>query len=345
MAQSVLVVGAGITGLATAVALQQQGFDVSVAEARRDVTPGAGISLWPNALAALDEIGLGDQVRGAGGRVTTGALRRAGGAWLLRPHAQRFTRALGEPLVVIRRATLTEILTGALAPGTVQYGLTADKVEIGASNVRVTFTDGTVREAAGLVGADGVDSVVARHLNGPLPRRYTGYTAWRAVAACPLDPDLSGETLGAGSQVGHVPLGDDHTYWFATQRAPRGQTTADGELAHLKRHFAAWSEPIPTLLAATDPNDVLRNDLYDRAPARIWSRGRAVIAGDAAHPMRPHLGQGGCQGLEDAATLAARAARGGARGRAVCPVATRGGRGGVTRGGGGARGGGVGDRP
>ncbi|OBB32351.1 FAD-binding monooxygenase [Mycolicibacterium peregrinum] len=308
MAQSVLVVGAGITGLATAVALQQQGFDVSVAEARRDVTPGAGISLWPNALAALDEIGLGDQVRGAGGRVTTGALRRAGGAWLRRPEAQRFTRALGEPLVVIRRATLTEILTGALAPGTVQYELTADKVEIGASDVRVTFTDGTVREAAGLVGADGVDSVVARHLNGALPRRYTGYTAWRAVAACPLDPDLSGETLGAGSQVGHVPLGDDHTYWFATQRAPQGQTTPDGELAHLKRHFAAWAEPIPTLLAATDPNDVLRNDLYDRAPARIWSRGRAVIAGDAAHPMRPHLGQGGCQGLEDAATLAGLAA-------------------------------------
>lgn len=310
MATSVLVIGAGITGLATAVALQQQGFDVGVVEARRDVALGAGISLWPNALAALDEIGLGDQVRGAGGRVATGALRRAGGAWLRRPAPQRFTHALGEPLVVIRRATLTEILTGALAPGTVQYELTADKVDIGTSDVRVTFTDGSIREAAGLVGADGVDSVVARHLNGPLSRRYTGYTAWRAVAACPLDPDLSGETLGAGSQVGHVPLGSDHTYWFATQRAPRGQTSPDGELAHLKRRFSEWSEPIPTLLATTDPDQVLRNDLYDRAPARVWARGPAVIAGDAAHPMRPHLGQGGCQGLEDAAILAALAARG-----------------------------------
>ena len=251
MAASVLVIGAGITGLATAVALQQRGFDVCVAEARRDVSPGAGISLWPNALAALDEIGLGDQVRGAGGRVTAGALRRADGTWLRRPAPQRFTRALGEPLVVIRRSTLTEILTGALTPGTVDYELTADKIDVGTSGVRVTFTDGTVREAAGLVGADGVDSVVARHLNGALPRRYTGYTAWRAVAACSLDPDLSGETLGAGSQVGHVPLGAHHTYWFATQRAPRGQTTPDGELAHLKRRFSAWSEQIPTLLAAT----------------------------------------------------------------------------------------------
>ncbi|UHJ54689.1 FAD-dependent oxidoreductase [Mycolicibacterium fortuitum] len=72
MAASVLVIGAGITGLATAVALQQQGFEVCVTEARDDVTPGAGISLWPNALAALDEIRLGDQVRAAGGRVTAG---------------------------------------------------------------------------------------------------------------------------------------------------------------------------------------------------------------------------------------------------------------------------------
>ncbi len=309
MTQSVLVVGAGITGLATAAALQRQGFDVRVAEARRDVTPGAAISLWPNALAALDEIGLGDQVRAEGGRVATGALRRLDGTWLRHPAPQRFTRALGEPLVVIRRAVLTEILAAALRPGTLHYGLTADSVDADGSGVRVTFTDGSVVEASGLVGADGVDSVVARQLNGPLPRRYTGYTAWRAVAACPIDPELSGETLGAGSQVGHVPLGAEDTYWFATQRAPRGQTAPGGELAHLRHLFAAWAEPMPTLLATTDPDQVLRNDLYDRAPARCWARGPVVIAGDAAHPMRPHLGQGGCQGLEDAAVLAGLAAR------------------------------------
>lgn len=309
MAQSVLVIGAGITGLATAIAFQRQGFDVCVAEARDDVTPGAGISIWPNALAALDEIGLGDEVRAAGGRVTAGALRRSNGSWLRRPAAQRFTRALGEPLVVIRRATLTEILTGALRPGSVHYRLTAQAVGADGTGVRVTFCDGSVREATGLVGADGVDSVVARHLNGPLRRRYAGYTAWRAVADCPLDPELSGETLGSGSQVGHVPLGDEHTYWFATQRAPRGQSAPEGELAHLRRHFSSWAEPMPTLLAATDPEQILRNDLYDRAPARHWARGPVVIAGDAAHPMRPHLGQGGCQGLEDAATLAGLAAR------------------------------------
>ncbi|GAB5897130.1 FAD-dependent oxidoreductase [Mycolicibacterium mageritense] len=298
-----LVVGAGITGLATAVALQRRGFEVSVVEARADVSSGTGISIWPNALAALDEIGLGDAVRAAGGRVTAGAVRWHDGTWLRRPAADRMVRALGEPLVVIRRAALTGILTAALHPGTIEYGVAVQTID--ADGARVELTDGSVRTAAAVIGADGVDSVVARHLNGPLARRYAGYTAWRGVAEHVIAPELAGETMGAGIEVGHVPLGLDHTYWFATQRAPQGQVAALGELAHLRQLFGTWAEPIPTLLATTKPAELLRNDLYDRVPARHWARGRVVVAGDAAHPMRPHLGQGGCQGLEDAAVLAA----------------------------------------
>ncbi|MDV3128243.1 FAD-dependent oxidoreductase [Mycobacterium sp. 21AC1] len=304
MAKPILVVGAGITGLASAVALQRRGFEVDVVEARTDTASGAGISIWPNALAALDEIGLGDAVRGAGGRVAAGALRWHDGTWLRRPARERMIRSLGEPLVVIRRSELTDILAAALRPGTVHYGLAVDDLVATGSGVRVTLSDDSSREAAAVLGADGVASVVARHLNGPLTRRYAGYTAWRGVADYMLDPELSGETLGAGVEVGHVPLGSDHTYWFATQRAPQGQTAPDGELAHLRRVFGSWAEPVPALLAASDPAEVLRNDLYDRAQARCWARGPVVIAGDAAHPMRPHLGQGGCQGLEDAAILA-----------------------------------------
>jgi 2-polyprenyl-6-methoxyphenol hydroxylase-like FAD-dependent oxidoreductase len=173
-----------------------------------------------------------------------------------------------------------------------------------ASGVRTTLSDNTTRDADAVVGADGVGSVVARRLNGTLNRRYAGYTAWRGVAAHAMDPQLSGETVGTGTEFGHVPLGPDHTYWFATERGGEGRTAPGGELANLRSKYDSWSDPIPAVLAATDPNDVLRNDLYDRAAARQWSRGPIVLVGDAAHPMRPHLGQGGCQGLEDAAILA-----------------------------------------
>lgn len=110
--------------------------------------------------------------------------------------------------------------------------------------------------------------------------------------------------MGLGTEFGHVALGAEHTYWFATERGPEGRSAPSGELAYLRSKYDRWAEPIPAILAATDPADVLRNDLYDRDAARQWSRGPVVLVGDAAHPMRPHLGQGGCQGLEDAAILA-----------------------------------------
>jgi 2-polyprenyl-6-methoxyphenol hydroxylase-like FAD-dependent oxidoreductase len=304
MAQQILVIGAGISGLATAVALQRRGKDVTVIEERADTSSGAGISIWPNALAALDEIGLGDAVRAAGGSVTAGALRWRDGSWLRHPSPQRLVKALGEPLVVIHRSALTKVLADALADGTLQTGLSARELVMTADGVQVTLSNSTTRDASAVIGADGTRSVVARHLNGPLADHYVGYTAWRGVADCAIDPDVAGEVLGPGIEFGHVPLGSDRTYWFATERALAGRGSPQGELAYLRTRFASWADPIPAVLAATDPDVVLHNDLYDRDQARQWTRGPVVVVGDAAHPMRPHLGQGGCQGLEDAAVLA-----------------------------------------
>ncbi|MCB0949525.1 MAG: FAD-dependent oxidoreductase, partial [Mycobacterium sp.] len=130
MSAQITVIGAGIAGLATAVALHRAGHEVTVIEQRTEVTSGAGITIWPNALAALDEIELGDAVRRAGGSVTAGAVRWRDGRWLRRPSAQRIVNALGEPLVVVRRSALTDILRAALPADAVQTGVTATALVI-----------------------------------------------------------------------------------------------------------------------------------------------------------------------------------------------------------------------
>lgn len=179
MAQRIVVVGAGIAGLASAVALQRCGYEVTVIEGRTGTSTGAGISIWPNALAALDYIGAGDAVREAGGRITTGALRRRDGSWLRRPAPERLVKALGGPLVMVKRSVLRDILTGVLGPGSVEYGLQAVGMADSADGVRIELSDGTVRTARAVVGADGTRSMVARHLNGPLTDRYVGCRARR----------------------------------------------------------------------------------------------------------------------------------------------------------------------
>ena len=212
-------------------------------------------------------------------------------------------KALGEPLVVVRRSALTDILAGALAGGTVRNGVAVRELAItGAAYGSRCRTRRRARRRPSSARTAPVRWWPATQRR--TENRYVGYTAWRGVAECAIDPEYAGEVLGPAIEFGHVPLGPDRTYWFATERAPEGGRAPDGELAYLRSTFASWAEPIPAVLAATDPADVLRNDLYDRDRARVWSRGPVVVVGDAAHPMRPHLGQGGCQGLEDAAMLA-----------------------------------------
>jgi 2-polyprenyl-6-methoxyphenol hydroxylase-like FAD-dependent oxidoreductase len=166
MPTRVVVIGAGIAGLATAVALQRRGFDITVFEEKTDASSGAGISIWPNALAALDEFGLGDAVRDAGSRVSAGSVRWRDGRWLRRPHRDRVVNALSEPLVVVQRSALTDVLQGGLSPGTVRGGVGVAGVEQAADGVRLQLSDGAGTEVDAVIAADGMNSAIARKRSG-----------------------------------------------------------------------------------------------------------------------------------------------------------------------------------
>jgi hypothetical protein len=160
--------------------------------------------------------------------------------------------------------------------------------------------------AAALVGADGINSAVAGQLCGPLGTTYSGYVAWRAIAEMAYEPD-DGQIwacLVRGREVGWLPVGDRRTYWFATTCLPEGQALAEGDKAYLLELLEQWPDPIPELIANTPPEQLTRSDIVDRQAPSIWGDGPVTLLGDAAHPMRPHLGQGGCQAIEDAAALA-----------------------------------------
>lgn len=303
--EPIVIVGAGIGGLGVAAALRNREHRVVVLEERAGLdTIGAGISLWPNALRALDEIGIGGRIRSAGGPVATGGIRRHDGRWLRTMDQAKLQVALGEPLIAIHRATLLDLLYAAVAPDAVRWASPVRKVETTAHGVVLTLADGSAMPAAAVIGADGIGSVVAQGLDAGLRFRYAGYTAWRGVAKRGLDGAEPTETWGPGGEFGFLPLGPDTTYWFATERTVEGERAPEGELAHLIRRYAGWHEPIGSLLAATEPEAVLRHDVVDRSSPRRWSAGPITLIGDAAHPMRPHLGQGGCQALVDAAVLA-----------------------------------------
>jgi len=301
-----VVVGGGIGGLAAARGLQLNGWSVRVLERAAALEPlGAGISLWPNAVRALRDLGVHLPAGPDGPPVGGGILDREGRR-LARTHPQRFPGRYGAALQAVHRAELQEALLSALSPGTVVTGTPVLEVEDGSGSARVRHPGGEDR-AELVVLADGLHSTTRHLVAGPGPRpRYAGYTAWRGVA--PAGTGIPGlgatESWGRGERFGVVPLADGRVYWFATANAPAGARAADGEHAEVLRRFSAWHAPVPDVVRATEPGEVLRHDVHDLRPhPRSYVGRRLVLLGDAAHAMSPNLGQGACQAIEDAATL------------------------------------------
>jgi 2-polyprenyl-6-methoxyphenol hydroxylase-like FAD-dependent oxidoreductase len=301
-----IIIGGGIGGLATGIALRQAGLAVAVYER----TPtwqavGAGLSLWPNAMHALRTLGLGTPMKALGTPQTDAVIRTWRGDPLSCLPASEMARRFGSPLIGIHRADLQQLLLDALGADIVHLGAECVGIEERDDGIHATFADGSCAEGAVLIGADGLRSTVRAHLWGSAPPRYAGYTAWRGVTPGGTQA-VAGEWWGRGARFGAVPLNLGRVYWFASVTASEGGADPPGERKRtLLRLFDGWDAPVLALIAATDEAAILRNDIYDRNPLPRWGRGRVTLLGDAAHPMTPNLGQGAGQALEDAVVLGA----------------------------------------
>lgn len=316
-----LVVGGGIGGLAAAIAVRGAGWDVDVLErCGIGAAPGAGLSLWPNGVRALHELGLGEAVEAAAVRVPEVAIRRADGKVLMRLDADAIERRWGAPLLAIHRGELLEAALerlGATAPQPLAGRARRDAVapsghpsagrrRRGAAVVHrhaevelveeggVRLTDGTVLEADLVIGADGLRSTTRGALLPESEPRDSGLVALRGVVAWRGELD-AGEWWATGLLGGLLPLRGSRAYWYMACHA--ADEAPPVELA------ARLGGPVADAVAATPPSLVRRHALVDRPPETRITGARLALVGDAAHPMLPFLGQGACAALQDAACL------------------------------------------
>ncbi len=304
-----LIVGGGIGGFALALALRRRGLDpIVIEQAPAFGEVGAGLQLSPNAVKALGSLGLAAAAEALAWRPDRAVVRDVRGAVLLETQLGSAARERwGAPYLQIHRADLHALLRRALEAA----GGAAPLQGVAAQDVLpdgLRLADGRRLRGDLVIGADGVRSMVRRHIAGPEPVRFTGQVAWRGLArADDLEKVPTGAEVVAGAGrhfVSYRVRGGDLVNFVAVtqERAWRIESWSEtGDKRELAAAFAAWPAETRALIAAAP--QVLRWALYDRPPLRRWSKGPAAALGDAAHPMLPFLAQGAAMALEDAVVL------------------------------------------
>lgn len=302
----VLVIGGGIGGLSAGIALKQAGFEALVFErapAIREV--GAGISIWPNAVHVLDELGVGARVRALGVSVGDGQVANSQGRTLIALSMAEIEAECGAPVLMVHRAALIDALREGFGTDGLNLGHELVGVEQRGERVLATFANGRTAEGDVLIGADGLRSAVRARVFPAAHARYCGYSGLRAVIPRPPSVTATKEIWGRGARFGHIPLVDGRLYWFTSWNAPEGEAlSADQRRERALSVFRGWIPPVEELIRSTDPALLLHDDVRELTGLHTWVDGRIVLLGDAAHAMTPNLGQGGCSSIEDAFVLA-----------------------------------------
>jgi len=303
--RSALIVGAGIGGLAAAIALRRAGWQVRVVE--RAATPrelGFALALAPNALKALRELGLADTVAVGGAEVRTFEVRRLDGSFLKR--VAFADRGPDSRSIVTLRPALHGALLDAIPPGVLLLDHDARAAGSDDATATLSLADGRRLSADVVIGADGVGSATRRALHpGEAPPRPSGYHALRGVthdAAHALAEVNVTIYLGDGIEAGFARASATAVYWYMSlvdEYVAAGSTAA----SVLERCTRGMDPRATAIARAAVPEDMRLEPLFRRAPLDSWGRGRVTLLGDAAHPVLPHTAQGAALAIEDAVAL------------------------------------------
>jgi 2-polyprenyl-6-methoxyphenol hydroxylase-like FAD-dependent oxidoreductase len=313
----VIIIGGGIGGLTLARACLDQGIAVELYEKRplHEMLSGpGGIFIQRNALRVYKLLWEGriyDRLYQQGGAILKGGFfGKRGEPLYINSPAFIQEENLG---VCLLRPELQQILYEALPEGTVHTGHTFKGFVETGGGVEVTFQDGSRTIGDLLVGADGLYSAVRKSLNGDAqlePPVYSGMCCWRGYfdgTGLPLDDQYSwGEFWGKGDRFGYFDVGSGRFSFYAFDNRDAGSNddAEGGALNALRSRFSDYCNPVPAILEVLAHYPIYRDDIYDRLPlGREWGRGCVTLIGDAAHPMQPNLGQGGCMAVEDAFEL------------------------------------------
>lgn len=302
--KQIAIIGGGITGLTTAIALNKLGISNAVYEQAAQLSAvGAGIWLQPNALRVLDYLGIGQAIRSNGIPLDKVDITNQN----LKPFKTTDSKLLkdnqGNSIISIHRGNLQRILQEALPKDQLNLAYRYLSHQDGGQQVHVKFEKDEI-ETNLLLAADGIHSKVRKAIFPESKLRYSGQTCWRGVATISLPDELLNtgrEAWGNGVRFGFSQLSATQVYWFAVAKsAPNLKDDLSSLLGNLLSKFSEFHPIVQAIIEATAADQIIRGNISDLNRLGSWHQGNCILLGDAAHASTPNMGQGAAQGIEDA---------------------------------------------
>lgn len=307
----ITIIGAGMAGLTTGIALKKFGHQVTIYEQAEQILPvGAAISLWSNGVKCLNYLGLTEQVEKLGGKMDNLAyIDGLTGDVMTQFSLYPLIEEVGQRPYPVSRAELQNMLMDEFGREDIHLAKKMVSFVEEEERVKIQFADGGKIESDLLVGADGTHSITRAYVLGEqVERRYAGYVNWNGLVEVSDDyaaADQWTTFVGEGKRVSLMPVANNRFYFFFDVPLPVGLENDRSQYKALfKQYFKGWCEPVQKLIDAVDVQKTNRVEIHDIEPFADFYKGRVVIVGDAAHSTTPDIGQGGCQAMEDAIYLA-----------------------------------------
>lgn len=299
------IIGAGIGGLTTAIALEQKGIKTRIFEQAEQIKEvGAGIILANNAMQVYEKLGLRKVIEENGNPISSMNITKSNLKPLSKIDLTYFEQKHNTKNIAIHRGKLQQILIDKLKSTEINLDHKLTSIVKNENGYNLNFENGNKIQSSTVVGADGLKSIVRQNIFPKNTIRKANQICWRGITECELPVNFRNElneAWGKSERFGFVQIAENKVYWYALKSFKRNAN--EFSVNNLEQYFGDYSSVIKNIIKSTKKEHINTAEISDLNPTSIWFEENVCLIGDSAHATTPNMGQGACQAIEDAYVL------------------------------------------
>ncbi len=299
------IIGAGIGGLTTAIALKQKGIKTRIFEQAEQIKPvGAGLILANNAMQVYEKLGLRKIIEENGNRISSMNITKSNLKPLSKIDLSHFEQKHNIKNIAIHRGKLQQILIDSLKSTKIELYHKLTSIEKNANDYSLKFENGKQIKSIIILGADGLNSIVRQNILPNNSIRNANQICWRGITEYKLPTKFKNElneAWGKSERFGFVQIAENKVYWYALKAFKKSNNEFSSN--DLEQYFNDYNSVIQDIIKSTRKEQINTAEISDLKPTNIWHKENVCLIGDSAHATTPNMGQGACQAIEDAFVL------------------------------------------